>query len=275
MISGLHCPNASFKPGDHCRFVVGAGFQAAFLMYQHTNEQDVAILRGNGVSYFVMRLPDSVAPDGRWRGDVEWANLCIDLIKRFYPLGVKRFQLDNEPNLTWPLEHAGTWRWLTDRVIRRIRQSSDVPADVLVGLAPLAWKPDTWSSVENVWIPEQRKILDQFQWIAVHSYWQAAKHYNDPSFGGNVTHWRDALLPSEKPYVITEWASSIHETGLPAAQVEALRLVQYPQWLEWVRGKPYVEAAFLYILGGTPDWAGFWPTDAVLRVLTEVTRDAG
>lgn len=269
MYSGLHAPNASFKLGDHCRFVVGNGFPAAFLMYEHTTEQDVAMLRGNGVSYFVMRLPDSVAPDGRWRGDVEWANLCIDVIKRFYPLGIRRWQLDNECNLTWPLEHAGTWRWLTDRVIKRIRASRDVPGDVQLGLAPLAWKPDTWQSVENVWIPEQKKILELHQFITIHSYWQKAQHYNQPPFGGNVTEWHDKLLPSDKPYVITEWASSIHETGIPPEQVEAARIEQYPRWLEWVSRKPYVEAAFLYIAGGTADWRGFFPSDRLLRAMSK------
>jgi hypothetical protein len=67
--------------------------------------------------------------------------------------------------------------------------------------------------------------------------------------------------------VLTEWASSIHETGISAEQAEAQRIVDYPKWLAWVSTKPYVEAAFLYILGGTADWSGFHPTDRTLRAL--------
>jgi hypothetical protein len=242
-------------------------FRAVKLMPYH-NPEDVAILRSIGCEYFLVRLPDSVAPDGRWKGMVEWANECEDVIAKFSRVGVKRYQLDNEPNVVWPVASAATWRWLTNGVLERLRRSPRVPSDTLLGLAPLSWNPATWRSVEDVWIPEQRKLLDAHQFVCVHSYWQAAKHYNDPSFGGNVTHWHDALLPSNKPYVITEWASSVHETGLPPEQVEALRVQQYPQWLEWVGTKPYVEAAFLFILGGSNDWQGYWPTRGVLHAMS-------
>jgi hypothetical protein len=160
------------KPKDRI-----GGFQAVELMPYHT-EADVAALRALGCTYFLMRLPDSIAADGRLRGDIEYANMCIALIKRFYPLGVRDYQLDNEPNLSWGLVKAGTWRWLLDRTVSLIKQSAEVPRDVRLGLAPLAWNPETWRSVEQVWIPEQRKIADQYQFYCVHSYWQAPQHYN-------------------------------------------------------------------------------------------------
>lgn len=266
MISGLHAPNATWSGEDRCRLRV-SGLQAVELMSAHTTEADVVQLRALGVSYFLMRLPDSVDASGRFKGDVEYASECIALIRRFYPLGVRDYQLDNECNLTWPLDKASWWRWLIDRVVRGIR--ANIPTDVRLGLTPLAWKPDTWATVEGVWIPEQRLILDLFDFVCVHSYWQKGAYYNHPPFGGNVTHWHDVLLGPSKPYVITEWASSVHETGLPANDVEALRLMQYPQWLQWVSTKPYVESAFLYILGGTEHWEGFHPTDPVLRAMAQ------
>lgn len=265
MLRGIHAPNALWTSEDFCRFRV-AGAPAVKLMWYHT-EADVVQLRGLGCRYFLMRLPDSIEGT-RFKGDHEWANECIALIKRFYPLGVRDYQVDNEPNLTWGMVNAPTWRWLTDRVVRLIRGSSDVPRDVRLGLAPLSWKPATWASVEGVWIPEQRKIQDQHDFFCVHSYYQKAERYNDPSFGGNVTHWHDRLLDPAKPLVVTEWASSVHElAGWTPEQVEASRLAQYPQWLSWVSTKPYVESTFLYILSGSPDWAGFWPTDKILRAL--------
>jgi len=276
VITGLHAPNASWTSEDRCRLRV-SGLQAVELMAPHTTEADVVQLRGLGVSYFLMRLPDSVeGATGRWKGDHEYANECIGYIKRFYPLGVRDYQLDNEPNLVWPEGEAHSWRFLLNLVVRLIRSSPDVPRDVRLGLAPLSWTPATWASVENVWIPQQRMIQDMHNFVCVHSYWQKGKHYNDPSFGGNVTHWHDSLLGSSRPYVITEWASSVHEVpGVTPQEAEALRIMQYPQWLRWVaertyqpaQGTSYVESAFLYIVGGTTDWVGFHPSDKILRSL--------
>ncbi len=144
----------------------------------------------------------------------------------------------------------------------------NVPNNVRIGLAPLAWNPDTWKSVEEVWIPEQRKIIGLHDFVCVHSYWQQAKHYNLPPFGGNVTEWRNKLMYGvDLPYIITEWGNSSHERGLMEREVERIRLEQYPEWIEWVSTKPYVEAAYLFILGSTPDWTGFIPTDKVLRAI--------
>lgn len=264
MLSGAHAPNSGWNLGDYCRFRLGA-FRTVKLMSYHT-AIDVDILRGLGCEKFLVRLPDSVDEGGRWKGKEEWADECVNTIHKFAPLGIKDYQLDNEPNETWPESEAGTWRWLVSQVVPLIRSSMGVPQDVRLGLAPLSWKPGTWHSVQNVWVPEQRKLINLHQFACVQSYYQKAAHYNSPSFGGNATHWHDVLLPS-LPLVITEWGSSIHETGLPASEVEARRLVEYPRWLEWAASKEYIEAAYLYILGGTEDWRGFWPTDKVLRKL--------
>lgn len=265
MYNGVGAPNANWTSEDYTRFRI-AGFSSCLLMPYHTLE-DVRLLRAYGCKHFVMRLPDSVDLT-RWRGDVEYASMCIMLIKKFAQWGVKHYQLDNEPNLTWQEKDAPTWRWLLDRVATLIRQSPDVPGDVQLGLAPLAWNPSTWTSVQRSWIPQQRLIATQYQWASVHSYWQAAKHYNDPSFGGNATLWHDTLLPG-MPQMITEWGNSIHETGLSAQDVEKLRSVQYPKWVEWVSGLPYVIANHLFICGGTDTWQGFWPSDKVLRAMAQ------
>ncbi len=221
-----------------------------------------------GINYFLCRLPDSVAPDGRWKGAAEWAKECLETIKKFSAVGVRDYQVDNEPNLTWPKDKAWDWQWLTNEVISVIRQSVNIPKDVRLGLAPLAWKPDIWASVQTEWIPAQRSIFDKHQFVCVHSYWQYGKYFNDPSFGGNVTHWHDVLLGDTKPYVITEWGSSAHELeGITPKEVEQLRMVQYPAWLNWIRTKPYVESSFLFILNSTSDWLGFNPGDKVLKAI--------
>ncbi|HYP40261.1 MAG TPA: hypothetical protein VEX13_07850 [Chloroflexia bacterium] len=42
---------------------------------------------------------------------------------------------------------------------------------------------------------------------------------------------------------------------------------EYPQWLRQVRQYDFVEAAYVYILGGTEQWAGFRVTEDVVRAL--------
>jgi hypothetical protein len=272
MISGIHMPNALITPEDLCAVRLG-GFRTAKLMHYHSGG-DVVNLITKGVRHFLVRLPLSTAPDGRWKGDEEWAGECIDIIRKFASFKIRDFQLDNEPNLTWDSKKAGIWRWLTERVIGLIRRSPDVPADTKLGLAPLAWKPDTWASVEQAWIPAQRQIVHIHDFLCVHSYWQQAGHFNLPPFGGNATEWHDKLMRGvDKPIVITEWANSSHEIkGITPEEVERLRLEQYPRWLTWISTLPYVEAAYLYILGGTEDWRGFWPTDRVLRAVGTATN---
>lgn len=270
MLVGCHLPNRPIELEDICRFRIGQ-FEAAKLMPYH-NQSDVTRLRALGCGYFLVRLPDSVDDGGRWKKDTEWAEECVQTIRKFSAVGVKDYQLDNEPNLTWrPLDTKETvrdWRWLNEQVIGLIRQSPLVPKDTRLGLAPLAWKPDTWKPVQEVWIPEQRKLLPLVDFVCVHSYWQYGKYFNHPPFGGNATHWHDVLLGDSKPIVITEWGSSCHElAGVGPKEAEQLRTAQYPAWLNWVKTLPYVESAFLFILSGTSDWRGFEPTDRVLKVL--------
>lgn len=271
MFVGAHAPNAPFTQDDLCAFRLG-GFDACKLLATGATEHtlgDVQRLRERGCRYFMVRLPDSVDGAGRWRGDHEYADMCIQAIQRFYPAGVRDYQLDNEPNLTWPVEHAKTWHWLLGRVIELVRKSPQVPKDVRLGLAPLSWKPATWQSVEEVWIPEQRKLVERHQFLCVHSYWQKPEHYNLPPFGGNVTHWHDHFFKDypDWPISITEWARSPKGDPKepPDQDTEWQRRDLYPAWLRWIERKPYVHSTFLYILGGTNDWRGFWPSDHVLR----------
>lgn len=269
---GAHMPNAHITPDDLCAFRIG-GFEAAKLMYtdgtKHT-PQDVMRLRALGVKHFLVRLPDSVAPDGRWKGDEEWAEECITAIHAFGDVGVTDFQLDCEPNLTWhPLNNrkvAEAWRWLTGQVVGMIRTAPGVNDNVRLGLAPLAWNDKTYTHVENTWIPEQLQIAHLFDFICIHSYWQDGQYFNHPPYGGNCTEWHDKLMAGvDLPYVVTEWANTSEDP-----LIEMLRTKQYPAWLRWIATKPYVEGTYLWILGGTPDWAAHFPTDKVLRAIGTV-----
>ncbi|HYO50499.1 MAG TPA: hypothetical protein VEW94_11675 [Chloroflexia bacterium] len=72
------------------------------------------------------------------------------------------------------------------------------------------------------------------------------------------------------PVVITEWGISLCDKKPmphPIEEVHAAMCQEYPQWLRQVRQYEFVEAAYVYILGGTEQWAGFRVTEDVVRAL--------
>lgn len=279
---GVCAPNLHYSQEDWNRYRI-AGFPAVKIMWYHTDEE-IIHQRKLGATYIMGRLWDSVDPNqgDRYRGDKEWEDLCVATINRMYALGIVDFQFDCECNLTWKLKDAKLWSWLVDRVVRRVRDR--IPKDVRLGLTPLAWTPDTWKSAEAVWIPEQMKVVDLFDFICIDSYWQAAEHYNVPSYGGNVTEWHDRLMRGvDKPYSVVELGGSFYKTpGITRPQIDRAMELQYPQWLRWAPGRTgwgpgktgYLESVFWYILGGTQHWQGYWMSDRTLRAIAKQTPAA-
>jgi hypothetical protein len=58
---------------------------------------------------------------------------------------------------------------------------------------------------------------------------------------------------------VTEWGNSQSQSAHPPfpSILEARMARQYPQWEAWAAQHAYVEGSYVYILGGTQDWAGF------------------
>jgi hypothetical protein len=262
MIIGVEMPNRHMNGRDYEAFRVG-GFDAAKLRDYHS-ATDVVELMARGARRFMMRMPASwdmgrEVEDGKWFAD------CVRTVETFAPLGVKDFIVDNEPNIWWPAGGAVAWRKKVERMITVL--SDFVPVEqIRLGATPFAWRPGAYAGVEQEWVPEQLKMLDLFQFLTVHSYWERFSTFNHPPTGGNVTEWHDKLmLGIEKPYVIAEWGSTAFMRGLSSRQVERIQYDQYPAWLEWVQTKPYVEATYLFMLGGNEHWTGHYPSDRVLR----------
>lgn len=88
----------------------------------------------------------------------------------------------------------------------------------------------------------------------------------DKGFGGT---FMDVHELTALPVSVTEWGCSLTDKiPRPTDEViQAEMLRQYPEWLLWAGSFSYVESAFVFILGGTEQWRGFWPSDRVLRRL--------
>jgi hypothetical protein len=115
------------------------------------------------------------------------------VIDQFYALGVRDFQMDNEWQADWYRigEKAGwkrenvafTYQWFLSRALTEVRQF--IPKDVRVGFPPLI----------DVELPAAlaacRGIAPRFDFLCVHSYWQAERDMTSKQFGGNVERFHE------------------------------------------------------------------------------------
>lgn len=97
----------------------------------------------------------------------------------------------------------------------------------------------------------------------------------DPSFGAGYRTVHEKS--GGKRVVVLEWASSAHETvdsdGRPVyapEQMEALRIAQYPEWIEQAESSGLVASAFCFLVGGTKDWKGCRISERLGRAMGDV-----
>ncbi len=295
MISGLHAPNASFTGED---YLVVQAAKARTVKVFHTEAtrhsfEEVQTLRGLGVTDFVTRLADSKKADGTIRGDVEWAMELADDINFAYAQGRRVFSICNEPNWMHTRKGFGPqeYVWYIKRVVLRLRPL--IPEGVILVSPPLSFSPALWNHDEHnptdftldEWFaayawkdehspnPEDRVSLwDVFQLAGATVYWQSARQMLDPSFG--ACYRRVHQESAGKKVVVLEWASSAHELvnkdGSPRytpEEVEALRLDQYPEWIQQAEASGIVVAAYCYLVGGTFHWVGYRISERLARVM--------
>ena len=290
IVSGLHAANNPIGlPADLHTVQVG-GLHAVKLLHIAGCEHTTAYgsqLRKVGVQDITLRLPDSLQY-GHIPSIESYAANCVSIIREFYmALGVRQFQLDNEPNWTWTSPQYGPWayQWFIRRVYHLIRDTA--PSGVSVGLAPLSWSPALWSKgpqnptswTLDDWLTayswtdggKQPSLWQEFDQVWCNVYWQSERQMQDPSFGKSYQYVYEHN--GYRPVVVGEYASSAHQKtnqeGQPAYtphEVEVMRIAQYPSWLRSADGM--VQSAFAYIsYGATPDWSGFFITDDVARAI--------
>lgn len=293
MLSGFHAPNSAFTEDDY-RVINLMGAQSAKLLQtsgtQHT-AADTARLRTEGVNHFCVRLPDSVRPDGKIGPDWEYAGDLIRLVIMWHSLGVRWFQIDNEPNWTWVSQELGPfqYQWYMKRVMRIVR--SNVPGDVVLIAPPLSFAPALWTHGEQnptkhtldewlaayMWTDGGREpsLFAWFHLASAHPYWQSDRQLHDPSFGRcyDVIHQKSGGME----VVCPEYGFSGHlltnvegEPLYTPEQVDDIRARHYAMFLENARAEGYVPAAYTFLVGGTSDWTGFQLTERVARAMRPV-----
>jgi hypothetical protein len=287
MLVGAHLRNQTTLAQPDVTGFRSALFNGALLFsYQ---DPGLCAQLGTDPANCVVRLQDSVYSRVR-NGHQEqyipsWADYSRDaytIIARFYPYGYRLFQLDNEPNLTWPhmtigdhAANAADWNWFISNVIRDLRPHLQAHG---MGDTKLGFTPMSMPSEHQEWWTNTHEARSLTDWTAAHCYWQAEADMQSEQFGAGYR-WLSShmdQLELNRPIIITEAANSAsQETHPPTpAQLEALMSRQYPAYIEQVR-RDHVGGVFFFILGSDPQWAGFNMSPSVLRSIGFHAWDGG
>lgn len=299
MLSGLHAPNAMFTHVERgptrivlnqevIEAVTAGKFRSVKLMWYHSPAV-VPLLRALGVEHFLVRLPNSIAdtnyPDTLYEPWV-YADVCVSYIRAFRVEGVLDFQMDCEPNITHALIGRSPDQyvdWLLE-AISSIWGHRNLPNDVRIGFPPMSMAE---KHRPFDWLGPLIEVAPRFGFLCVNSYWQSNRQGRTHILQGPLTwrqfggacEWYHDWQP-DMHIMITEYGNSIHEQtidGVPVynpGRMEAFRREQYPIYLEWLAGHPYVESAYVYISpGSTPDWAGFRVSPTVAHAMATAQVD--
>lgn len=270
MRNGAHLPNQAITQNDLCRFRLGA-FDAGKLMHFHSSLEVATLRVVRPDVYLMVRLPDT----GQYSASVsECVGAWGNVIRHGLQVGIHDYQADNEPQLqdAWRGK-PWLWRWFYEQVLLGVRAT--VPGQYRLGLAPLTYSPSLWDTLPEwrkmlVWRdpanPSHRSLSQLCEFACANAYWQSDRQMRDKGFGGT---FMDVHELTGLPVSVTEWGCSLTDKiPRPTDEViQAEMLRQYPEWLLWAGSFSYVESAFMFILGGTEQWRGFWPSDRVLRRL--------
>jgi len=201
-------------------------------------------------------------PDRFNAGDIphpeEYAEDCILKLHEFAEHSSIAI-LDNEPNLS--AERCSRWwaeeytRWYRALVAcfryhdRECHWKLVMPA--MTGTA--RYNPLDWIRIN-------RENFDESDSISAHCYWQTPTQMTFRNYGGyhRLLH---QYYPVKRIF-ITEYGNSNPEAS------PTDRASQYPAYL--VTLPDYVTAAFVFILGGTPEWSLFHLTPEIARALGDL-----
>lgn len=295
-ISGAHLPNGPITQADLDAIKAG-GFTGVKLLSYHHTQGDIRALRAIGIRHFAIRLPDSIWPvldeQGRETGRryipsaLAYADRVNEQMLPLLELAPDAdLILDNEPN------YRGQWPSMWLPWANRFGTSGDWRAFMRDVLDDLLWEHPSlnWCYTPMAWTEAGSEewmhpdLIKRCRKLTCHSYWQSlrtdgpnAPHPPGPSpmywqqFGANAAYIHN-LFP-DKPIIIGEYANSLTDRRgtpqeVPQAQIHDAMRRQYPLFLEWCASTGYIEAAFLFIIGGQ-GWKGFEPSREVLEAMAQ------
>jgi len=202
----------------------------------------------------LLRLPDSEqVQDGgakRILGTDEYALQCATIIRQWQAAGVRLLgvQLDCEPNEQASWGQSAYWQyqsfWL--EAATKLR---NMVAGVRIGFPPLSSNAPL-----SQWLAACQQAMAAADFVCVDAYWQTRSTQFHPGFGGLPAHYRQNM---QKPIILAEWGSSQFSGGGSDGEKLKRWRLEYPVYQAWLESLGYVEAAYIFMQGGTLDWQGF------------------
>jgi hypothetical protein len=228
--------------------VAQARVEAVKLMSTAATEDAERLWAINPKMYLMVRLFDDLRE--RQVNADDFASHVIDDMRRFYQLGVRDFEVHNEPNLrdegwgvNWPTgrEFAG---WFL-RVRANLAYSFPEARFGWPGLSPDGL-PMPNRTNDMRFLDEAEEALRAADFIGIHCYWRDEAERLLPSGGLGWREYRRRY--PEKLLFITEFSN-------PAAGVDPrLKGEQYVRYYQDLRSEPGMGAAFSFVASAS---AGF------------------
>lgn len=257
---GIHLPNTETMGRREFDLLRRAKFNACKAMIPLTSYDTIRRVRDDlGIDRWVLRLWYAGQPPSP---DI-YAQLMVRKIQEAitFPLAGCHvvIQVHNEPNHVAGVEGFGAdrawqfyrWYMATLYMLRYYLIGTGVRY-TFPGLALNHPREDEW-----VQMLSQTRAAQDSDFLGVHCYWQGDNHLAD-MWG---LHYK-AYQHLQVPMMVLEYGDSSFENPPLFNPQERPRRVY--EWLK--RASPNLAGAFYFILGGTPDWKGFF--------LDEATADA-
>jgi hypothetical protein len=212
----------------------------------------------------IVRLPNSTT-DVLIKGAGRYAAECMLHIGAFYGVGVREFQVDNEPSQQKNWANQGPWgyqQFLTD-VLRLIGEQREQYPDLRLICPQLSTEGvthDGYAMVGDVlaeWMEALAfQVVGQVDAIACPCYWQNWFNIGHGSFGRAYSRFHK--WQPDKEILITEYGAPYFQLGLDRASCLHLMRRDYPDFISQVRREAaaYNVTAALMFLGGSLETAG-------------------
>lgn len=273
----LHGATNNAPITDHDLFLFKrAGMKTFKLMAGVHGERDINMLRRAGCEHFAVRLRDLLEipknHDGTLPSWERWADVTIEDSIWWAEHGIHDQHWGNEGNNKgkWGGRGAFDYRHYAVRAFPKIRRN--IPPAVRLGLAALSHESDgnpaEWRRAYSEPLNEEERsepwalgfegsLLDWHTYVVVNSYFQWLRQVTRDDLGGSAAFYH--RWSHGKPIQVGEWGSS--DTDLQPRPddlaIEQAMIDEYPVWLKWAQEQHYIEASYVFILGGTYHWDGF------------------
>lgn len=270
---GLHGrADGRLIPGD-LRIVSESGLRAVKLLSTASSEDVLALQAIDRGMFILVRLFADMS--SRRASPEDFCSWVVDDMRRFYRLGIRWFEVHNEPNLkaegldkSWSNgREFGAW-FLAVR--NNLKTTFPEALFGFPGLSPNSFLVQ-WRYDDIAFISEARGAVEAADWLGVHSYWQTRQEMMSDLGGMNWRRYR-RLFPN-KVIAITEFSNPSPYVG------GAEKASQYMDYLSAISVADGPLAAFAFVSSASFD--GFrneiWVTESgeyteIGRAFVELSR---